>query len=104
SNAPPVARRLLRWIERVALVFVAGFIVFGLVAFVNGRFDTSSVTEVKTQIRDIGWAELELEQALQYGWAVLRPWRKSDGVERVFLPPRERTEHWPGQPIVLRMR
>jgi uncharacterized membrane protein len=104
SIAPPIARRILWWIERVTLVFVAGFIVVGLVAFVNGRFDTSAVTEVKTHIRDIGWTEIELERALEYGWADLRSWRKRDGVERIFLTPTERTEHWPGQAIVVHMR
>jgi hypothetical protein len=104
SAAPPIVRRLLRWIERGALVFVAGFIVVGVVAFVNGRFDTSVVTEVKTHVRDAGWAEIELEYALQYGWVDLGSWRKSGGIERIFLSFVERTEHWPGQAIVVHLR
>jgi uncharacterized membrane protein len=104
SNAPPIARRLLVWLERATLVFVAGFIVVGLVAFLNGRLDTSPVTEVKTRIRDVGWAEIEVEQALRYGWADLQSWRSPGAVERIFLTHRERAEHWPGRAIVVHVR
>jgi uncharacterized membrane protein len=104
ANAPPIARRLLVWLERATLVFVAGFIVVGLVAFLNGRLDTSPVTEVKTRIRDVGWAEIELEHALRYGWADLQSWRNPGGVERIFLTHGERAEHWPGRAIVVHVR
>jgi hypothetical protein len=104
SAAPAVVRQALRWMERVALALVAGFIVVGVVAFVNGHFDASLPTEVKSQIRDIGRAEVELEHVADYGWADLRSWRRPGGIERVFMSRTERAHSWPGQAIVARVR
>jgi tetratricopeptide (TPR) repeat protein len=90
--------------EHAALLFVGGFVLYGLVLFFNGTLDSSPPMEAASEIVDIGGGEVELWGFLPYSWGSLRSWRREGGTERIFLTRTERSRAWPGQAILVKVR
>ena len=100
----PRTRRALRALERGLTLIVGGFILVGVLVFVNGYRDSSAAVESPSEVIALGGGEVELLGTTLFSWADLRSWRRPGTVERVFLHPDERALTWVGLPVVVRIR
>jgi hypothetical protein len=99
----PVAR-ILTILEQGASVLVGAFILLGLFSFLNGVLDHSGTLEAKSEVRALGTAEVELDEATTLGWVDLRSWRHPDAVERILLHSWERAPLWRRLPVIAHVR
>jgi len=99
-----IATEGLRWLQRVVLVAIGGFLFWTIVVFVNGAWDTSMPVEHDSQVLavvpavvDAGFGELAFHTRVD-----LRSWRSPDRRERLVLASRETRHIWVGEPVRVR--
>jgi hypothetical protein len=96
----------LRWLQGAALVAVGAFLLWSIVVFVNGAWDSSAPVEHDSEVVAIVVTVVDtgLGNLVPHAQAELRSWRSPGRLERLVLAPTENSRVWIGQPVRVRVR
>jgi len=95
----------LRWLHRAGIVAVGIFILWTIVVYVNGAWDSSTPVEHDSEVLAVIATVVDPGRGalMPHTQADLRSWRSADRVERLVLAHAETRRVWVGQPVRVRL-
>jgi hypothetical protein len=94
-------RRDLRLFQQGGRLVLGGFVLYGVVLYVNCAFDMSSTVGQKSIVLDLSDGEFDVGRFMPYTRADLQSWRTPGATEQVFVNWQEKQSLWTKEAVLV---